>query len=295
MCSYVYLCNVLILKVYGDAFPIHITKRCDSVDGSANSHKRSRWESPIYVLYGDAFLLYTSLEVYGLKDTMVVTHRNFLKGEQSGMTIRVLIVDDHPVVRQGLRLLLSNDVDIDIIEEAADGAEGVEKTRLLRPDVVLMDLLIPELDGIAATAIIRQELPETEVVILTSVLERISVTRAIQAGAIGYLLKDVQVQELLNAIKAAAAHQLHLSSQASAYLIQGMRTSERFEALTERELEVLQLLAQGHSNKTISRMLSIAEDTAKTHIRHIMTKLNVQSRTQAILTAMRLGLVSQKI
>ena len=211
------------------------------------------------------------------------------------MAIRVLIVDDHPVVRHGLRLLLSNDVDIDIIDEAADGAEAVEKARLLRPDVILMDLLIPELDGIAATTLIRQELPETEVVILTSVLESISVTRAIQAGAIGYLLKDVQVQELLNAIKAAAAHQLHLSSQASAYLIQGMRAPEHFEALTEREFEVLQLLAQGYSNKTISHTLSIAEDTAKTHIRHIMAKLNVQSRTQAILTAMRLGLVSQKI
>ncbi len=207
------------------------------------------------------------------------------------MTIRVLLVDDHPVVRQGLRMLLANDADIEVIDEASDGVEGVEKACLLRPDVILMDLLIPGLDGIAATTSIRQQVPETEVVILTSVLESSSVTRAIQAGAIGYLLKDIQVTELLNAIKAAASHQLHLSSQASAYLVQGMRAPERFEALTEREAEVLHLLAQGHSNKTISRMLNIAEDTTKTHIRHIMAKLNVQSRTQAILTAMRLGLV----
>ncbi len=209
------------------------------------------------------------------------------------MAIRTLIVDDHPVVRQGLRMLLSHDADIEVVDEASDGIEGVEKACLLRPDVVLMDLLIPGLDGIAATTRIRQEVPETEVVILTSVLESSSVTRAIQAGAIGYLLKDIQGAELLGAIKAAAAHQLHLSSQASAYLVQGMRAPEHFEALTEREVEVLQLLAQGHSNKTISRMLNIAEDTAKTHIRHIMAKLNVQSRTQAILAAMRLGLVAR--
>ncbi len=208
------------------------------------------------------------------------------------MAIRILIVDDHPVVRQGLRLLLGNDADLEVVDEAADGVEGVEKARLLRPDVVLMDLRIPELDGIAATTIIRRELPEVEVVILTSTLESSSVTKAIQAGAIGYLLKDIQMDELKNAVKAASRHQLQLSSAASAYLVQQIRSPEQVEELTGREIEVLRLLVQGKPNKSIARTLHISEDTVKTHIRHILAKLNVQSRTQAVLTAIRLGLVS---
>ena len=208
------------------------------------------------------------------------------------MAIRILIVDDHPVVRHGLHLLLGNDADLEVVDEATDGVEGVEKARLLRPDVVLMDLRIPGMDGIAATTIIRRELPEVEVVILSGTLENSSVTKAIQAGAIGYLLKDIQADELKNAVKAAARHQLQLSSAASSSLVQQIHSPELVDELTERESEVLRLLAQGYANKTIARTLYISEDTVKTHIRHILGKLNVQSRTQAILAAIRLGLVS---
>jgi two-component system, NarL family, response regulator LiaR len=208
------------------------------------------------------------------------------------MAIRVLIVDDHSVVREGLRMFLARDPDLEVVGEAADGAKAIEQARELRPDVVVMDLLLPVLDGIAATRAIRSELPQTEVLALTSVLESASVVEAIQAGAIGYLLKDTQADQLRTAIKAAAAGQLHLSAQASAYLLGAVRLPERPEPLTDRELEVLRLLAQGHSNKEIARRLHLVEETVKFHMRHILAKLGVQSRTQAVLAAIRLGMVS---
>jgi len=208
------------------------------------------------------------------------------------MVIRVLIADDHSVVREGLRMFLGRDPELEVVGEAADGAEAVESARQLHPDVVLMDLLMPVMDGIAAISIIRNELPETEVIALTSVLESAAVVGAVRAGAIGYLLKDTQAPELRRAIKAAAAGQVQLSPQASAYLMREVRTPEKTEALTEREMEVLRLLVQGQSNKEIARALQIAEDTVKTHVKHILAKLGVQSRTQAVLGAIRLGLVS---
>jgi len=208
------------------------------------------------------------------------------------MAIRVLIADDHSVVREGLRRFLGRDPELTVVGEASDGAEAVELARQLHPDVVLMDLLMPVMDGIAATSAIRKELLETEVVALTSVLESTAVVGAVRAGAIGYLLKDIQASELRRAIKAAAAGQVQLTPQASAYLMREVRTPEAIEALTEREREVLRLLVQGHSNKEIGRDLQISEDTVKTHVKHIMAKLGVQSRTQAVLCAMRFGLVS---
>ena len=210
------------------------------------------------------------------------------------MAIRVLIADDHSVVREGLRRFLDRDPELTVVGEASDGAEAVELARQLHPDVVLMDLLMPVMDGIAATSAIRKELLETEVVALTSVLESTAVVGAVRAGAIGYLLKDIQASELRRAIKAAAAGQVQLTPQASAYLMREVRTPEAIEALTEREKEVLRLLVQGHSNKEIGRDLQISEDTVKTHVKHIMAKLGVQSRTQAVLCTMRLGLVSTK-
>lgn len=208
------------------------------------------------------------------------------------MVIRVLIADDHSVVREGLRMFLGRDPELEVVGEAADGVEAVESARQLHPDVVLMDLLMPVMDGIAAISIIRNELPETEVIALTSVLESAAVVGAVRAGAIGYLLKDTQAPELRRVIKAAAAGQVQLSPQASAYLMREVRTPEKTEALTEREMEVLRLLVQGQSNKEIARALQIAEDTVKTHVKHILAKLGVQSRTQAVLGAIRLGLVS---
>jgi DNA-binding NarL/FixJ family response regulator len=208
------------------------------------------------------------------------------------MAIRVLLVDDHSVVREGLRMFLSRDPELAVVGEAANGAEALELARQLRPDVVLMDLLMPAMDGLAATSAIRQDLPETEVIVLTSVLESCMVVDALKAGAIGYLLKDTQAAELRHAIKGAAIGQIQLSPQASADLLQSVRAPQPCEVLTERENEVLSLLAQGLSNKDIARRLQVVEDTVKTHVRHILTKLGAQSRTQAVLSAMRLGLVS---
>ena len=208
------------------------------------------------------------------------------------MAIRILLVDDHSVVRQGLRLFLKFDPELEVVGEAADGAEALRIAQELKPDVVLMDLLMPVMDGIAATAAIRRELPETEVLALTSVLEDASVVGAVRAGAIGYLLKDTQAEALCQAIKAAAAGQVQLTPKAAARLMQAVSTPESPEALTERETEVLRLLAQGQSNKQIARLLNNTEHTIKSHVSRILSKLGVQSRTQATLYAIRTGLVS---
>ncbi|GLV56152.1 DNA-binding response regulator [Dictyobacter sp. S3.2.2.5] len=208
------------------------------------------------------------------------------------MTIRVLIADDHSVVREGLRMFLSRDPEIMIVGEAADGEEVVRMAGYIHPDVVLMDVLMPGMDGIAATSELRKLYPDTEVIALTSVLERTTVVDVIKAGAIGYLLKDTQALELRKAIKAAAAGQIQISPQASATLVQHIQSPTPTAALTERETEVLRLLAQGASNKEIAQHLDIAEVTTKVHVRHILAKLGVQSRTQAVLCAVNLGLVS---
>ncbi len=181
--------------------------------------------------------------------------------------------------------------DFVIVGEAADGAAAVQLARQLRPDVVLMDLLLPVMDGVTATGHIRRELPDTEVIALTSVLENNSVFRAIQAGAIGYLLKDTEAPRLREAIKAAADGKVQLSPEAATVLLREVRTPSSPEHLTERETEVLQLLADGRSNKEIARQLQIAETTVKSHVKSIMQKLDVASRTQAALYAVRAGLV----
>ncbi|HET8842705.1 MAG TPA: response regulator transcription factor [Ktedonobacteraceae bacterium] len=210
------------------------------------------------------------------------------------MTIRVLIADDHSVVREGLRMFLGRDPELDVVGEAADGEEAILQARQLHPDVILMDLLMPVVDGVTAIATIRKELPETEVIALTSVLESATVVGAVKAGAIGYLLKNTEAFELRRAIKAAAAGQVQLSAQASASLLRAVQAPETTEVLTERETEVLRLLVQGRSNKDIATQLQIVEDTVKTHVRHILAKLGVQSRTQAVLHAIRLGLVTME-
>lgn len=206
------------------------------------------------------------------------------------MSIRILLVDDHSVVRQGLKMFLALDPELEVIGEAADGAEALRLARERQPDVVLMDLLMPVMDGITATAAIRKELPDVEVIALTSVLEDASVTGAVRAGAIGYLLKDTQAEELVRAIRAAAEGQVQLSPQALARLMREVRAPESPESLTERETDVLRLLAQGQSNKEIGRTLHIGEKTVKTHVSNILSKLGVPSRTQAALYAVRIGL-----
>jgi len=207
------------------------------------------------------------------------------------MSVQVLIVDDHSVVRQGLRMFLSLDPEIEVVGEAANGAEGVRLARELRPQVVLMDLLMPVMDGVSATVTIRGELPEVEVIALTSVLEDSAIFGAMRAGASGYLLKDTEAEELSRAIKAAAAGQVYLSPQAAARLVREVRAPGSPEILTQRETEVLRLLAQGLANKEIAQELGIGEKTVKTHVSNILSKLGVLSRTQAALHAVQIGLV----
>jgi DNA-binding NarL/FixJ family response regulator len=208
------------------------------------------------------------------------------------MPVRVLLVDDHTVMRQGVRMLLTLDPEIEVIGEAADGAEAVKLTRQLKPDVVLMDLLMPVMDGLSAITEIRRDVPETEIVALTSLLEDSIVTDVVRAGAIGYLLKDASGEELIRAIKSAAQGQVHLSPKAAARLVKEVRAPENPQALTARETDVLKLLAQGKSNKEIAQQLKIGDKTVHSHVSNILSKLNVPSRTQAALYAIRSGLVS---
>lgn len=206
--------------------------------------------------------------------------------------VRVLIVDDHGVVRQGLRMYLALDPEMEVVGEAVNGQDALRLTRDLHPDVVLMDLLMPVMDGRAATQAIRQEMPEVEVIALTSVLDDASVGGAIRAGAIGYLLKTTDAEELRRAIHAAAAGQVHLSPEAAARLVKEVQIPGSPETLTERETAVLRLLARGGANKQIARELRIGEQTVKTHVSNILSKLQLQSRTQAALYAVDRGLVS---
>lgn len=207
------------------------------------------------------------------------------------MSIRILIVDDHAVVRQGLRMFLDLDSDLEVIGEAENGQEALRLAHELLPDVILMDLLMPVMNGIDAITAIKQALPEVEIIALTSVLEDSSVVGAVRAGAIGYLLKDTKADELIRAIKAAAAGQVQLSPQAAARLMREVRAPESPETLTERETEVLRLIGSGKSNKEIALALTIGEKTVKTHVSNILSKLGVSSRTQAALHAVRIGLV----
>ena len=206
------------------------------------------------------------------------------------MGIRILVADDHGVVRQGLEMYLELDPELKIVGQAVDGAEALRLARELKPDVVLMDLLMPTMDGIAATKAIRSELPDVEVIALTSVLEDGAVFDAMRAGAVGYLLKDTDAKALCHAVKAAAAGQVQLSPQVAERLMREVPAPESPEKLTRREMEVLRLLARGRSNREIAADLSIVEKTVKTHVSNILGKLGVSSRTQAALYAIRIGL-----
>ncbi len=206
--------------------------------------------------------------------------------------VRVLIADDHGVVRQGLRMFLSLDPEIEIVGEAASGEEAIQLGRDIRRDVVLMDLVMPGMGGVGATRKIRSEMPAVEVVALTSVVADEAVTGAIRAGAIGYLLKNTEADELRRAIKSAAAGQVYLSPEAAARLVREVKIPGSPEALTERETTVLRLIAKGQANKQVARQLGIREQTVKTHVSNILGKLQLQSRTQAALYAVERGLVS---
>ncbi|MBA3414114.1 MAG: response regulator transcription factor [Chloroflexia bacterium] len=205
--------------------------------------------------------------------------------------VRVLIVDDHPVVRAGLRGMLATEPEITVAGEAADGLAAVAVAAALRPDVVLMDLRMPRLDGVGATARIRAETPGVHVLVLTTYDSDADILRAIEAGATGYLLKDAPREELLGAIRAAAVGRPTLAPAVTARLLARIR-SPTTEPPSARELEVLRLVARGRSNREIGRELRISEATVKSHLIHLFQKLGVGDRTAAVTTALERGLIT---
>jgi two-component system, NarL family, response regulator LiaR len=209
---------------------------------------------------------------------------------------RVLLVDDHAVVREGLRTFLNLQDGIDVVGEAADGNAAVREALRLDPDVILMDLVMPELDGVGAMRRLRADAPRCRVIVLTSFLDEERLLPAIQAGAAGYLLKNAQPAELARAIHAAQRGETIIDPTAAARLVEAIadnstRVIAEPERLTRREREVLELIAAGRSNKRIAFELGISEKTVKTHVGHLLAKLRVTDRTQAALLAVRDGLI----
>jgi NarL family two-component system response regulator LiaR len=206
--------------------------------------------------------------------------------------IRVLIVDDHQVVREGLRNFLELQDGMEVAGEAGDGEEGVALAAELRPDVVLMDLVMPKLGGVEAMRVLRERAPGTRVIVLTSFIDDEHLLPAMRAGAAGYLLKNVQPQELARAIRAADAGEALIDPAVAARLVEALAEAEPddgYQRLTPREREVLGLIGRGFSNKRIALELGVAEKTAKTHVGNLLGKLGLADRTQAALYASRIG------
>jgi two-component system, NarL family, response regulator LiaR len=218
--------------------------------------------------------------------------KNDVGGDSRMNTIRLVIVDDHPMVREGLKLLISDEDGFEIIGEASDGAMALEVAAQLCPDVVLMDVMMPKLNGIEATRHLRQRCPKTQVIVLTSSLgDNLRVNEALKAGAIGYLLKDIQKADLLKAIRNAAEGRTTLHPEAQAELVRQLSEKYPHHELTERELDVLKLIGQGKSNKKIAIALELTEGTVKGYVSTVLDKLNVADRTQAALYAVEHKLV----
>lgn len=226
-------------------------------------------------------------------------------------TIRVLVADDHAIVRKGIRALLATEPDIEVVGEAQDGQEAITKAQEARPDVVLMDLIMPGMDGLDATRYLSTCLPHCRILVLTSFAGDDKIFPAIKAGALGYLLKDSGPEELVEAIQQVHRGESSLHPSVARRVLRELSDRRRppgpcerdcssrlpssdqvAEPLTERQVEVLQLVAQGHSNREISNLLMISEATVRTHVSNILCKLNLCSRTQAALYALREGLVS---
>ena len=204
--------------------------------------------------------------------------------------IRILLVDDHAVVRQGLKMFLELDPELEVVGEASDGEEALSKVTELLPDVVLMDLLMPRMNGIEAIRQLRQMHPQVNALALTSVLDDRSVVDAIRSGAAGYLLKDTGAEDLCRAIHSVHQGKVQLSPEAAARLVREVCTDEpQLETLTGRERDVLHLLAAGASNKEIAAKLTLAEKTVKNHVSNLLSKLGLQSRMQAALWAVQKG------
>jgi DNA-binding NarL/FixJ family response regulator len=219
---------------------------------------------------------------------------------------RVVVADDHVLIREGIRTLLSKEADVEVVDEAKTGREALNLCRTLRPDLVLMDVRMPEMDGLAATRAIKAERPSTSVLILTTYENPDYLFEAIKSGAVGYVLKDATRGQILEAVRGVLSGDAPLNQNLSLQLLQRLvherqqepRTPLRdekeqekiCESLTARELEILELLIQGQSNQEIARILTVSLSTVKTHIQHIIAKLEVSDRTQAAVRAIRLGL-----
>ncbi len=211
-------------------------------------------------------------------------------------SIRVLVTDDHAIVREGLRALITVKPDMELAGEAADGEEAVLKARALQPDVILMDLVMPRKNGIEAIEEIKRENPDARILVLTSFAEDAQVLSAIKAGALGYLLKDSSPQELIEAIRCVYRGESSLHPAVARKLILGFGQQRSAKpdvsALTEREMGVLKLVARGLSNQAVAEQLHIGEGTVRFHVSNILSKLQLENRTQAVLYALREGLAT---
>lgn len=209
------------------------------------------------------------------------------------MTINIVLVDDHHVVRKGLALLLNSHPEMSVIGEGTNGKEAIELAKNLTPEIMIMDLLMPVMDGIAATKHIVETIPNVKVLILTSMSDQDHAIPALDAGASGYLLKESDPEELILAIKKAVNGETYIHSKITAELMTAMQTNKSkqtsLDSLTQRENEVLKEITNGKSNKEIASALYITEKTVKTHVSNILSKLELQDRTQAALFAIRNG------
>ena len=206
------------------------------------------------------------------------------------MSVRILVTDDHPVVRAGLSGMLSGEPDFEVVGEAQNGKEAVAFVRERKPDVVLMDLRMPEMDGVTAIQHIKSNYPDVHILVLTTYESDADILRAIETGATGYLLKDTPREELFGAIRMVAQGQSPLAPGVAARLMQRVRNPEE-EGLSTREIEVLELVAHGTSNKEIAKQLWVSETTVKSHMLHIFDKLSVTDRTAAVTEALKRGII----
>ena len=202
--------------------------------------------------------------------------------------IRVLTVDDHPLMREGIAAVLEGQPDMTVAGEASNGAEALERYRALKPDVTLMDLQMPEMNGIDAIRAIRREFPEARIIVLTTYDGDILASRALRAGAAGYLLKSMLRRDLVDTIRVVHSGGLHIPPE----IAQSLAEHRGDDLLTEREIDVLQLVAAGRSNKAVADELSISEETVKSHMKSIMSKLSANDRTHAVTIAMKRGILS---
>ena len=201
--------------------------------------------------------------------------------------IRVLSVDDHPILREGIASLFENHTDMELVAEASNGREALEQFRRHRPDITLMDLQMPEMSGIDVMSAIRREFPDARIIVLTTHAGDVQISRAMKAGARGFLLKGLLRRELLDTIRAVHAGQKRMSSEVAAEIAEHATD----EALTPREVDVLRLVGSGNTNREIGTLLSLTEETVKSHIRNILAKLEAKDRTQAVAIGVKRGII----